>query len=340
MQPARSKSNPAPWAGIIFGIIFLTIWFWTPITRTVNEWFGGTTVEVINPYSFHLQQPNLGMCLSHDGHFLATAGDRSFALWDIHSRKIVTRITLDQNIERIAYSHDGKMLIMITDNSVKLWDTQHWTIMKSFDHASFGGLGELIRLTAPTGGQLIAALTDAEHEYITIYDVIAEKALMRIGAEYRNQLTFDSSSHLFAGYSRKQSRIAVWNMTSGEQEDTIPTDEFAGTLRISPNGRYLAWSARGLVMLFDRTTKKHKTLYHDMPYRHPLTAFSPDCTRIAVSQRDGIQLYDTSSGEKVAMLSSTSSDYKSLDFSQDGKTIAANYSYESMVDIWDLSDGR
>ncbi|MBL7962117.1 WD40 repeat domain-containing protein, partial [bacterium] len=204
---------------------------------------------------------------------------------------------LDQNIERIAYSHDGKMLIMMTDDSVKLWDTQHWTIMKSFDNASFGSLGELIRLTAPTGGQLIAALTDAGHEYVNIYDVLAEKNLLQIGSEYKNYLNFDSSCNLLAGYSRQRSRIAVWNLTSGEQEDTILTDDFGGILRISPNGRYLVWSARGRVILFDRTTKKHKTLYHDMPYRHPLTAFSPDCTRIAVSQRDGIQLYDTASGE-------------------------------------------
>ncbi|MBL7994605.1 WD40 repeat domain-containing protein [bacterium] len=337
MQPLRSKSNPAPWAGIIFGLIFLAVWFWTPITRTVNTWFSDTAIAVCKPYSFHLQQPGLGMCVSPDGHFLATADERSFALWNIHSRKIVTRITLDQNIERIAYSNDGKTLIMMTDDSVKFWDTQRWTITRSFNHASFGGLSELTHLSAPSGDQLIAAFTDAGHEYVNIYDAAAEKTLLQIGSEYKNYLSFDSSCNLLAGYSRRHARIAVWNMTSGEQEDTILADEFAGVLRISPNGRYLAWSARGRVLLYDRMTKKSNTIYHDMPYRLPLTAFSPDSSKIAVSQRDGIQLYETASGELTATLSSTSSDYMSLDFSQDGNTAAANYENESTVDIWDLS---
>lgn len=338
MQPLRSKSNPAPWAGIIFGIIFITIWFWTPITRTIQEWLVDESITIYKPYSFNLQQSNLGMCLSPNGHFLATAGEQSFALWDIYSRKIITRITLDQNIEQISYSNDGKTLIMITEDSVKLWDTQRWTITKSFANGSFGELGVLTYLSAPSDDRLIASLTDAKHEYVTIYDVMTEKELLKIGSEYKNQLSFDSSCNLLAGYARRQSHIAVWNITFGKQEDTIPAVEFGGALHISPNGQYLAWSVRGRVMLFDRTTKELKTMYHDIPYRLPLIAFSPDSFRIVITEREGIRLYDTASGNALSLLASTSSDYRSLDYSQDGNTVAVNYRYGSIVDIWDLRD--
>lgn len=338
MQPIRSRSNPAPWAGIIFGILFLTVWFWTPIVNTFHGWCPDDAVPVVKPYSFELQQAGLNMILSPDGNFIASAGEKEFALWDIHSRKIVTRIALEQEIESINYTHDGKNLILVTDDSVDLWDTRRWTITQSYKNSPFDGAGELIRLSAPSDEHLIAAILDEHNKYVNVYDAMAKKNLLRIGAEYKSQLCFDSASHLLAGYSRKPSNIAVWNLKSGEQEDTIPAEEFSGVLRISPNGRFVAWSARGRVMLYDRITKNYKTFFHDMPHRLPLAAFSADSSRIAVTERDGIRLYDTASGKTIALLSSSSSDYQSLSFSHDGKTLAVNYGFGSLVDIWDLKN--
>jgi WD40 repeat protein len=337
MQPLRSKSNPAPWAGIIFGIIFLTIWFWTPITNTIGEWFADSAVTVQKPYSFELQGSKLGMCLSPDGHFLATAGERSFALWDIHSRKIVTRITLDRDIEWIKYSNDGRSLIMKTDDSVKLWDTKKWTVLKSYDPKEFLHLGELIQLTAASGNELIGVLMSSDKQYTTIYDIASAKKLLQLDREFRGQIGFDSSSKHLAAYSRHPSRLVLWDLTSGIEEDTIPADEFTGGLRVSPNGRFVAWNTRGRVVVFDRLIRLAHTIYYEMPYQETaLTAFSPDSGKIAVTHRDGIKLYDTTTGKLLSRLASSAFDYRSLDFSLNGHSVAVNYEFSSAVDIWDI----
>ena len=337
MQPLRSRSNPAPLAGIIFGIIFLTIWFWTPITDTIGEWISDSAVTVQKPYSFELQGSKLDMCLSPDGNFLATAGEHSFALWDIHSRKIVTRITLDRNIEWIRYSNDGGSLIMKTDDSVKLWDTKKWTVLKSYDPQEFSHLGELMQLTAASGNELIGVLMSSDKQYTTIYDIAAAKKLLQLGREFRGYIGFDSSSRHLAAYSRHPSRLVLWDLTSGIEEDTIPADEFTGGLRVSPNGRFVAWNTRGRVVVYDRLIRKAHTIYYEMPYQETaLTAFSPDSGKIAVTNRDGVELYDTATGKSLSRLASSAFDYRSLDFSLDGHSVAVNYESSPMVDIWDI----
>lgn len=337
MQPLRSRSNPAPWAGIIFGIIFLAIWFWTPITDTIGEWISDSAVTVQKPYSFELQGSKLDMCLSPDGNFLATAGEHSFALWDIHSRKIVTRITLDRDIEWIRYSNDGGSLIMKTDDSVKLWDTKKWTVLKSYDPQEFLHLGELIQLTASSGDELIGVLMSLDKRYITIYNIAAAKNLLQLDREFRGLVGFDSSSKHLAAYSRHRSRLVLWDLKSGIEEDTIPADEFSGGLRVSPNGRFVAWNTRGRVVVFDRLIRTVHTIYYEMPYQETaLTAFSPDSGKIAVTNRDGVELYDTATGKSLSRLASSAFDYRSLDFSLDGHSVAVNYESSPMVDIWDI----
>jgi WD40 repeat protein len=225
---------------------------------------------------------------------------------------------------------------MKTDDSVKIWDTHKWTITRSFDPSELARYGALTQMSSASEDQLIAVLTKSGEHYTTIYDIAAGKNLFHLNEEYSSRVGFDSSSMLLAAYSRRQSHLVLWDMTLGAEVDTIPADEFGGVLKVSPNGQFITWNARGRVMLFDRTTRVTHTIYYDTPYRLPLTAFSPDSAKLAVTNRDGIRLYETSTGKILTELSSTSYDYRSLDFSRDGHTIAVNYDYGSTVDIWDL----
>lgn len=339
MQPLRSRSDPAPWAGILFGLLFLTVWFWTPIVNTFHEWFPEKPVPALKPYSFALQQDGLNMILSPDGNFIASSGEKEFALWDVHSRKIITRIALDRTIERFQYSNDGRSLIMILEDSIKIWDTQKWSIAGSFDPAEFQRYGILTALSSASSDQLIGILMQRENQFTTIYDIKAAKKLFQLGEEYRSQVGFDSSSQWLSAYSRQRKQVALWNIVTGLQAETIPVDEFAGGLRVSPNGRFIAWNARGRVMLYDRESHTTRTIYYDTPFfRQPLTAFSPDSGKFAVTLRDGIHLFATATGEKVSLLLTSHYDYKSLNFSQDGFEIAGNYYQSSTVDIWDLRE--
>ncbi len=337
MQPSRSRSNPAPWAGVLFGILFLTIWFWTPIVNTFHEWFPEKAVLTVKPYSFELQQDGLNMILSPDGHFIASAGEKEFALWDIHSRKIVTRISLDRTIERFQYSNDGRSLIMILKDSIKIWDTQKWYIVGSFDPADFTKYGDLTALSSASADQLIGVLMRREIPFVTIYDIKSAKKMFQLGEEYRTYGGFDSSSQWFAAYSRRRGHVALWNIVTATVEDTIPTDEFVGGLRVSPNGRFIAWNARGRALLYDRETGTTRTFFYDAFFRQPITAFSPDSGKLAVTRRDGIHLYETGTGEEISVLLTSRYDVKSLNFSHDGLELAANYDQNPIVDIWDLN---
>ena len=66
--------------------------------------------------------------------------------------------------------------------------------------------------------------------------------------------------------------------------------------------------------------------------------FSPDLARIAISSTTGVWLYDTATGQEIALLSGHPSSVYKIAFSPDGTTLASGSS-DSLY-LWDVFTGE
>ncbi len=65
-------------------------------------------------------------------------------------------------------------------------------------------------------------------------------------------------------------------------------------------------------------------------------AWSADGTRVAVASSIGIWLYDSDTGDEVALLTGHTRPVNSVVFSPDGKTLASG-SWDGTILLWDMS---
>ncbi|KAJ3539301.1 hypothetical protein NM208_g5547 [Fusarium decemcellulare] len=109
------------------------------------------------------------------------------------------------------------------------------------------------------------------------------------------------------------------------------------SLALSPNGELLAFaSADETVRLWDvessREVQKLETSASSL-------SFSPNGTQFQISDRSGIELYDTRSGSQLHRLKSRSGLTKTTTFSHDGRVLASVDLSGSIV-LWDATEGK
>jgi WD40 repeat protein len=277
--------------------------------------------------------------ISPDGQRLARASDLGVAVFDMNTRRLVTRFNVSAGC--LAFSPDSKWIATGgIDGSVQLWD-----LTTGKTSLSLEGHSEWVRSIAfsPDSSRLYSASRDAtvkvwqlpDGELLTIYQ--AQAGIESVALSPKGNL-------LAVGVTRMQSTrhdIELWNTETGSIITTLSGPEYCYVynLSFSSDGRALAVGLSvPMVRIWDVSDGTARIALPNAEGRD-LVAFSPSGERLTTGYYGGAQVWDTTTGTQIAKLGGHSGEVLYGSFSDDESALTTA-GRDGSVKTWDLKTFR
>ena len=269
---------------------------------TLKIWDAATGNKLLTLFG-HASYLN-GVVYSPDGKRLAsTSEDGTTKLWDAATGKaILTLSGHTSGVENVAFSSDGNRLYTSSrDGTVKIWDISPTA---GSDALNLAGHTDRVYSVAyrPDGKQMATVSWDGT---VKVWDAISGEELLNL------PLTLDLSS-----------------FTS-----------FAGGVKYSPNGKWLAYNDGKTTIIVDADSG---TQILSLPAFNSDTvdlAFSADGTKLAIASVDSmIRISDTKDGKTLLEFPASTAGIQRIAFSPDGERIASANNDGTYV--WDAVTGK
>jgi WD40 repeat protein len=290
------------------------------------------------------------LAFSSDGTRLATGGQGESPVsrvWDVATGKLAVDFPeRDSSVGSAAYSQDGRMLVT-GDGVVDLWDPT---------------TGRRIRQIGAVAGSLYDPTFSPDGRYLACED---EDGILRLwapatGKEIRHWRVHEKFSWLGFDFSPdgralvtsgNDRSIRFWEAATGKELRRIAVPDRAAQIRLSPDGRFLAWLSLGVdklrwqLHLWDVAAGKEVGRWlaaHGYVFR-----FSPDGSLLAgVELTKGTRLvtchlWDVPTGrDHPITLPLPRPAYAAvIAFSPDGRTLALGDSAGGIY-LWELAAGK
>ena len=247
------------------------------------------------------------------GHPFSTwRSDHLVRLMDVSTGNELATLKFSSGIEHLTFSPDGKTVVFAGLGEIRLWQTE-------------------------TGDELSIPLVDWEADITNIPHLTAF-AFSPDGA------TLVSGSD--------QGEIRAWNVATGEALAVItkPAEhenlEYISALRFSPDGTLLAagshnhvhlWEVNSGHKLLSVSTEHKRGKMEFQSYPEPLL-FSRDGTVLVNGLQHGvIQLWDVTTGDRIAVLDGHTQKVETLVFSPDGKMLVST-AMDGTILLWDWDE--
>ncbi|MER7179430.1 NACHT and WD repeat domain-containing protein [Streptomyces hyaluromycini] len=305
-------------------------------TAQVPETRSGLLTASVQQDQDTLSLPDLSdpqVVLSGDGQVvMAVNGDGTAYVWDVAAKKLTHRFDVFDAATHPAsgaavISFNGRVTAVQSGEGVRLWDIDRGRQM----HRQTVGDQDSTPLSLDASGRLLA-LNSGHH--VEVWDTVAHRRLLRTpGPATTAELSRDS--HLALCDSNDQpAALELWDIrtqrsVSRSLTSSVVCDE--GSLHFSPDGKVLAaavftsGTSAGQFMLWSAETGRAGGLFsafHVLGPGFPFSisvAFSPDGTRLAVSDDQAIELSSVSGPDRPYLLTSEDADF--MAFAPDGHTL-------------------
>jgi WD40 repeat protein len=315
----------------------------------------------------HSHDKVLVAALAPDGQQIVAAGDTGTIHWWQTPEATPRSLTFDGYPGFIQYSHDGRQLVVTADpGKAQLWDLITGTrrdligpsdainvIFAPDDRSLLAQYyGDRIRLWNLADGsnreldfeatfQLIVYRADgtplvfvARGPNVDVLDARTSTRLTRLSLPSKTTY-FVTSARGDLLLSQVGARLLLSDVASGRAVALFAARAGFITAAISPDGRYVAWSAFDhSVEVFEVATGA--TRHFEQSHRMVTLTFSPDGNWLAIGLVDGaIRLLDLAGGDAQS-LRGHSAAISWVQFSNDGKTLLSAGGTDGTLRLWSV----
>ncbi|MFE1028338.1 trypsin-like peptidase domain-containing protein [Streptomyces sp. NPDC058818] len=297
---------------------------------------------------------------SPDGGTIATSGRRgTVLLWDARTHQRVAALQVVDSDDtavpsRLALSPDGRTLAVTLSNflssdtekaAVQLWDVREKRRIAMLQ----GHAGQVTSLAfSPDGATLATGASDATTR---LWDVRGHRSLTTLTGHSTTvfALAFSPDGQTLASGGQDRS-VRLWDVQERTALVVLNSHTgFVNALAFSPDGATLAsGSADATVRLWDmRAGRPRATIARSdgsvsqTVVSSPQGVYSPDGKVLAVGDNGGsVRLYDARTRHMLGRLTGHSSKVKSVQFSPNGRFVAASSHDSPLVMLWDARTHR
>jgi Raf kinase inhibitor-like YbhB/YbcL family protein len=232
------------------------------------------------------------LAFSPDGKWLASGSvDKTVRIWKAETGELVHNLMGHAHMVRsVAFSHGGESLVSGSDGDLKLWDPITGTECKTLHEG-----GSAAPVAFRSDGKVVALVgirpeQGKPFKTVRIWDTQSGEVLplpegIRISGW---SAAFAPSAQLVAGVSHdNRSLIKVWEVDSGVERRTFPSEGDVGGFAFSAEGDRLAAGRQdGKVRVWDLGTGELLHLFTEHTRLVRALAFSSDGKRLATGSDD------------------------------------------------------
>ena len=305
-------------------------------TRTLYIWSVTDGAKLFKAIAHSSRITSLDV--SPDSQSFVTASEQGSAR--IHSfaapSGTITNLTATSGVSFVQFSPDGRQLLAICgDSAVRVWDaTSAAQIGEPLQHLDVIEAAEF----SPDGKWIATASRDRTAQ---VWDAKSGRAF---GAPLRHtdaltSLCFSPDSKLLASGSWDNS-AHIWDLSGRRAFGPLRHMERVWSVSFSPDGKRIATgSTDGVVQIWDVRPGEAREIRMNPGSAVFFAALSPDGKKVATGSDRGVQIWNSSSGERIGPPLAHTGKVSHIAFSPDGKKLAT-IAGEKKAEIWSVDSGN
>ncbi len=237
-------------------------------------------------------------------------------------REVPMKQSHDEWVTEVAWTPGGRYVVSgSTDNTVRLWDVTTRSVVRTLS----GHSGDVKALAVSADGTRIAS--GGVDRRVILWKTEDGEALETYRG-YRNSvytLAFHPNDESIVFVGGRESTIHLWDTEARERLDRLSDHtNSVFDLRFTPDGAHMvSTGADGRLLVWNTEDWTSRQLYQG-DYMADAIAIDRQGQRVAMGDRKGeVNIYDRATGTLERMVPVGKAMIQSLDFSPDGKRLAA-----------------